>query len=62
MHHCHSTGTEVDYIEYSLNGTSWTKGTSFTSKNEVTSFNIRVKATNGMTYNYLYNNGTVEVL
>jgi len=55
-----ANGTEVDSVEYSLNGTTWTKGTSFTSKTEISSFSIRVNADNGLTYNYIYSNGSVE--
>lgn len=55
-----ANGTEVDSVEYSLDGTTWTKGTSFTSKTEISSFSIRVNADNGLTYNYIYSNGSVE--
>lgn len=55
-----ANGTEVTSVEYSLNGTTWTKGTSFTSKTEISSFSIRVNADNGLTYNYIYSNGSVE--
>lgn len=52
-------GTEVSTIEYSLDGKTWTKGTKFTSSSEVTSFQIRVGATNGQSYKYSYNNGNI---
>ena len=52
--------TEVESVSYSTDGGSnWTKGTSFTSSSEITAFDIRVIATNGQTYYFAYNNGTV---
>ena len=52
--------TEVESVSYSTDGGSnWTKGASFTSSSEITAFDIRVIATNGQTYYFSYNNGTV---
>ncbi len=52
--------TEVKSVAYSTdNGASWKNGSSFTSESEITSFNIRVEASNGQTYFFTYRNGTV---
>ena len=53
-------GTEVSSVAYSTDGGStWTTGTSFTSSSEITAFDIRVVAANGVTYYFAYSNGTV---
>ena len=58
-----ASGTTVTSVAYSLdNGNTWTNGSSFTSKNPITSFQIRVIADNGFTYMYSYNNGTVTAI
>ncbi len=50
----------VDTVAYSTDGGStWTTGTSFTSDSEITTFDIRVKDTDGNTYLYTYANGSI---
>ena len=58
-----ASGTTVTSVAYSLdNGKTWTNGSSFTSKNPITSFQIRVIADNGFTYMYSYSNGIVTLI
>ncbi len=48
-------------LSYSTDGgKTWKNGTSFTGSSQITSFLIRVNATNGQTYDFAYSNGAVS--
>ncbi len=52
-------GVDVETVEYSLDGEAYETGTCFTSKEEITTFYIRVTDSNDNVTNWIYEDGEV---
>ncbi len=52
-------GVDVETVEYSLDGEAYETGTCFTSKEEITTFYIRVTDSNDNVTNWIYEDGDV---
>lgn len=55
-----ASGTDVKSVEYSKDGNTWTEGTQFSQKSNIKTLYVRVTATDGTVYSFLYSNGVTE--